>query len=121
MPDDRSFPTRRHFLLASLGISAVLVTGCGQGEYEQRMGGINGMLATRAAAAGKSSGDSGYHSISDASGPTGIKFKLPAVFAAGTKLTPDMPGAKITQADIPGFCYSYQAMLADNNNRQIPA
>lgn len=115
---------RRHFLLATVGAGAALLTGCGQGEYDQRMSAASQAIARRAADAASNRLEGSFQSIMDPSGgPTGIKFRRPAVFVppSGKAVAAGDPNAKIAQADIPGFCYALQTTLADNNNQQVPA
>lgn len=114
---------RREFLLASLGASAALLAGCGQGEYDLRMSNVGQSMARRGADAAANRLEAGFHSITDSTGPTGIKFRRPQAFVPpkGKQLGAAEAGAKFAQVDIPGFCYTLQATLADNNNGQIPA
>jgi hypothetical protein len=116
------FRHRRHFLLATVGASAALLAGCGQGEYDTRM---NGAKPKRGGAAGDGGGrlEGNFRSVSDSTGPTGIKFKVPSVFVPpkGKQLGATEPNAKLAQADIPGFCYTLQTTLPDNNSQPVSA
>lgn len=129
MPD--STLKRRQFLLAALGTGATLLAGCGQGEYDLRMGGISGVLAKRGTAAPKSNNAQNpvppntlldeYFSITDAGGAKqGLKLRLPVQFAGATKLSDGQAGAKLWFLTISGFCSTLQTQVADETGKSFP-
>lgn len=107
--------------IALLCTGVMLISGCGQSEYEARMSQISTTLAKRGG------GDlllKDYFSVTDAASVSkGIKFKLPTLFSGAKvkSLGADVPTAKISQVDIPGFCYTLQTTLADDAEKQFPA
>jgi hypothetical protein len=108
---------------ALAGLLGIVIAGCGQSEYDSRM---DGALAVSKKRGGGGANDAflakDYVTIADAAGrSTGIKFKLPAAFSNATRLGPEVPAAKLAQAEIPGLCYTLQITLADNAQKQYPA
>lgn len=118
---------RRHFLLASLGVGAALLAGCGQGEYDRRMGNIGSVLARRPKGGGDAGGGGGGTVAADpVSLPTGtrpgLRMRVMSLFNTETNTLPStMPRSKLMGQDLPGFCYTWERPLAEDSGRKIPA
>ncbi|QDU28549.1 hypothetical protein ETAA8_36520 [Anatilimnocola aggregata] len=119
---------RLHISLASSGLAVcsalvLMLGGCGQGEYESRMGNIGQMMAARQAALVNNLVMKEYFPVTDpTNAPSGVKLRLPLKFSGGqaTSLGADIARAKLAQFDIPGFCYTLETMVADDAGKQLP-
>ncbi|WP_254511772.1 hypothetical protein [Anatilimnocola floriformis] len=100
---------------------AAAIVGCGQGEYDARAGGAKAAI-TRRANEGPQELAKDYATVRSAAGSSGLKVRFPSLLTAQTtSLDASKPGAKLLQADLPGFCYTMQRPLADDAGKTIPA
>lgn len=108
----------RWFPVLVLGL---LLTGCGQGEYDSRMSGAAGAIARRSAK-GPQELAQNHSPVQNSAGPQGLKVRFPTLFTAQTtSLDVTKPNAKLMQIDLPGFCYTMERPLADDAGKSIPA
>ena len=113
-----SFPLQAS-IVAGLLLASV---GCGQGEYDQRMNSAKSAIDRRAQKAGDEELTKDFVVVRGADQVSkGIKLRLPACFGKpGVKPLGDSdPLAKVPGIDIPGLCYSLEARLTDENNKQV--
>jgi hypothetical protein len=100
----------------------VLVAGCGQGEYDARMDTAASAIAARGKAAQGETLMPAFFKVVDANqAPQGLQLKLPMLFGQQTTNLGDIPRAKFSPTDIPGFCFTMERPLADDAGKQIPA
>jgi hypothetical protein len=109
-------------------LPTLLLTGCGQGEYESRMDGALAKAASRGGGGGGGGGTAGlspdYFSVtSPDKKKIGIKFKLPAQFVGK-----EIPSVSIKEsgAIIPGIVGDFpictlQATFVDDTGKQVAA
>jgi hypothetical protein len=107
----------------ALAGTLLVVTGCGQGTYDARMAAAPAMIKKRSEEGDGKLLTKEFFSITDTPGAKqGVKFKLPTAFTGSVdSLGANDPGAKVSQADIPGFLYSIRTKVADDTGKQIAA